>query len=121
MRSEPQTVLIVDDDPQVLRLLEKMLRPRSNVKVLLSPRPADAIQICEREPVHLLISDVSMPEMDGDKLAERVVKLQPQIRVLLISGLPRDPPPAARNGRVRFLKKPFFPSQLLAQLAELLG
>jgi two-component system, cell cycle sensor histidine kinase and response regulator CckA len=114
-----QTVLIVDDDPQVLRLVEQMLRARSNVKILMAPRAAEALRICEREPVDLLISDVSMPEMNGDKLADRVLKLLPETRVLLITGMPAEPP-SVRSGHVRLLKKPFFPSQLLQALSELL-
>ncbi len=113
------TVLVVDDDPQVLRLVEKMLRPR-NVNVLIAPRPTEALTICESQPVHLLISDLAMPEMDGSKLAERVLKLHPGASVLLISGHYKDPPAAARNGQVSFLRKPFFPSELLRYLRELL-
>ncbi len=119
MDAQPQTVLVVDDDPHVLRLVEAMLRARVNVRVISAPRPAEALQICEREAVSLLISDISMPEMDGHKLAERILKLQPQARVLLISGMDKDPP-AARSGRVRFLKKPFFPAQLLEHMSLLL-
>jgi FixJ family two-component response regulator len=61
-----------------------------------------------------------MPEMDGNKLAERVLKLHPQAAVLLISGHYKDPPAAAKSGQVKFLKKPFFPSQLIQFLHELL-
>lgn len=114
-----QTVLIVDDDPQILKLVEKMLRPR-NMHVLVAPRPSEALRICETEPVHLLISDVAMPEMDGGRLAERVLKLQPEAHVLLISGLHKEPPAVARSPQVRFLRKPFFPSDLLKNLRELL-
>jgi CheY-like chemotaxis protein len=84
-------VLVVDDDPQILRLLETMLKPR-RVKVFVTPRATEALQISEREAVHLLISDVGMPEMDGRKLAERVLKLHPQASVLLISGSPPEAP-----------------------------
>jgi len=111
--------LIVDDDPQILRLVEKMLRARP-FKVLAAPRPGEALEICAREPVHLLISDISMPEMDGNKLAEKVLRLHPETRVLLISGHYREEPPAAATLRVRFLKKPFFPSDLLDSMRELL-
>jgi len=118
--SEPtQTVLIVDDDPQILKLVEKMLRPR-HVHVLVAPRPSEALRICESQPVHLLISDVAMPEMDGGKLAERVLKLQPEVHVLLISGHHKEPPAVGKPPQVRFLRKPFFPSQLLQYLRELL-
>jgi DNA-binding NtrC family response regulator len=110
---------VVDDDPQILLLLESMLKPR-RVNVLVTPRPAEALRICERQPVHLLISDVKMPEMDGRKLAERVLKLHPEESVLLISGRSTEPPAVARTAQVRFLRKPFFPSQLLEQLKELL-
>ena len=120
MNDTTRTVLIVDDDPQILRLVEKMLRPRGNVNVLSAPRPTAALQICQQQPVHLLISDVLMPEMDGHKLAERVLKLQPDTAILLISGHYKEPPAAAKSGQVKFLKKPFFPSQLIQYLRELL-
>jgi CheY-like chemotaxis protein len=118
MNDRTRTVLIVDDDPQILRLVEKMLRPR-NVNVLSAPRPTEALLICQQQAVHLLISDVLMPEMDGNKLAERVLKLHPNAAILLISGHYKEPPAAAK-GHVKFLKKPFFPSQLIQYLRELL-
>ncbi len=119
MSDEVRTVLIVDDDPQVLRLVEKMLRPR-NVNVLVAPRPTEALSICESQPVHLLISDLAMPEMDGSKLAERVLKLHPGASVLLISGYYKDAPAGSKNGQISFLRKPFFPSELLQHLRALL-
>src|SRR5690349_17905034 len=94
-----RTVLIVDDDPQMLRLVEKMLRAR-NVKLLGAPRPSEALRICESEPVHVLISDVAMPEMDGNRLAGLVLKMHPEAHVLLISGRHTDPPLAAKSDRV---------------------
>ena len=117
MNNRTRTVLIVDDDPQVLRLVEKMLRPRS-VKILLAPKPSEALAICQNEPVDLLISDLSMPEMDGTRLAERVLKLHPDAAVLLMSGHFKEPP--VRAAQMRFLRKPFFPSQLVECLRELL-
>jgi DNA-binding NtrC family response regulator len=113
-----RTVLIVDDDPQILRLLRAMLGPQ-NVKVLSAPLPSDALRICGEETVDVLISDISMPEMDGNKLAERVLKLNPRVRVLLISGAV-DEAPKVKGGQVRFLKKPFFPAELVRLLREML-
>lgn len=117
--SQPRTVLIVDDDPQILRLVEKMLAAR-NVGVLLAPRPSAALEICRRQPVDLLISDVVMPEMSGSKLAERVLKLHPGAQILLISGAVKEAPALSKSRRVRFLAKPFFPAQLIDCLRELL-
>jgi len=119
MSAAPRTVLIVDDDPNILKLVEKMLRARP-VTLLLAPRPSAALAICESQPVHLLISDVAMPEMDGMKLADRVLKMQPGASVLLISGRFKDDNPPPADKRMRFLPKPFFPSQLIACLNELL-
>jgi len=118
--SEPtRTVLIVDDDPQILRLLRAMLGPQS-VNVLSAPRPSDALRICGEQIVDVLISDVSMPEMDGNKLAERVLKLHPRASILLISG-EVNKAPAVKAGQVRFLKKPFFPAELIKLLREMLA
>jgi DNA-binding NtrC family response regulator len=119
MNDPSRTVLIVDDDPQILRLVERMLRPRS-VNILMAPRPSDALAICQNQHVDLLISDVAMPEMDGHKLVERALKLHPEMSVLLISGYFKDPAPEGKTPRVKCLKKPFFPSQLVDYLRELL-
>jgi len=119
MDQPARTVLIVDDDPQILKLLEKMLRPQV-FKILVAPRPSQALEICGREPVHLLISDIAMPEMDGTKLMAKVLQLQPEASVLLISGHHREPASVTKSEKVKFLKKPFFPSDLLTALRELL-
>ena len=118
---EPLTVLIVDDDVQILRLVERMLGARRvKVNVLLAPRPSKALEICAQQSVALLISDITMPEMDGLRLAERVLKLQPGVQVLLISGNYKEMPPGIKSDRVHFLRKPFFPSEVVEHLRELL-
>jgi CheY-like chemotaxis protein len=119
MNSAARTVLIVDDDRQILGLVEKMLRPQG-VIVLSANRPSEALRICEERVVDVLISDVMMPEMDGARLADRFLKLRPEARVLLISGQAK-PPSVSKLPNVRFLRKPFFPSVLVQELRELLG
>ena len=118
MSHSARTVLIVDDDPQIPRLVEQMLGGR-RVSVLISPSAAEALRLCEVNPVDLLISDIVMPEMDGNKLAERVLRLHPKTSVLLISGLQRSSS-LTRFPQVRFLRKPFFPSDLVRIIRELL-
>ena len=117
MSQSTRTVLIVDDDPEILRLVKQILVGRE-AKVLSAPRPSDALRICESEKVDLLISDYAMPEMDGNRLADRVLKLWPQALVLLMSSAKDGA--AMRNGRVKFLKKPFFPSDLIGVLEAML-
>ena len=122
MSQSTRTVLIVDDDPEILRLVQQILGGRE-AKVLSAPRPSDALRICESEQVDLLISDCGMPEMDGNRLADRVLKLWPQAFVLLMSGVKDGASLNGRvkNGRVKFLKKPFFPSDLIRVLDQMLG
>jgi CheY-like chemotaxis protein len=78
------------------------------------------LRICGEETVHGLISGISMPEMDGHKLAERVLKLHPRVAVLMISATVSQSP-AVKAGRVRFLKKPFFPAELIKLLRAMLA
>lgn len=118
MSENLRTVLIVDDEPLVLKLVERMLGAR-NFRIQVAPKPSDALRIAEGEPIHLLISDVALPEMDGNKLAEKVLKLHPEAGVLLISGHYHEKPRGAKSERVKFLGKPFFPSDLLEALGEL--
>jgi DNA-binding NtrC family response regulator len=119
MSDPTRTVLIVDDDPQILRLLQAMLGPQ-NVAVLAAPRPSEALRMCAEETVDVLISDVAMPEMDGNKLADKVLKLHPRVKVLMISGTVAEVP-GMKSGRVRFLKKPFFPAELVKLVREMLA
>ena len=118
MPESSRTALIVDDEAQILKLVEKILHPR-NFRILVAPKPSDALRIAESEPVHLLISDIGLPEMDGKRLAEKVLKLHPAAAVLLISGRYHENSPIVKSARVKFLKKPFFPSDLTRAIAEL--
>jgi len=119
MSPGPQTVLIVDDDPQIVRLVRAMLAPQ-NVRVLGTQLPAEALRLCEEETIDVLISDVAMPGMSGHKLAERVARLNPRVAILLISGAV-DHAPAVRGAHVLFLKKPFFPADLVHLLRQMLA
>lgn len=94
-----------------------MLGPQG-VRVLSAPLPSDALRICGEQNVDVLISDISMPEMDGNRLAKNVMKLLPGVNVLLISG---EQDPSLKSGRARFLKKPFFPAELIKLLREMLA
>lgn len=104
----PRTVLIVDDEPQILRLVRTMLGSRS-VNVLIAPLPSEALRISQAQPVHLLISDIAMPEMDGARLAESVLKLHPDASVLLISGQCKEVPATLRSASSQVSAKAVLP------------
>jgi CheY-like chemotaxis protein len=71
--------------------------------------------LASEEPFDLLLSDIVLPGMNGVDLAARIQELQPSIRVLFMSGYPRE----HRVDPDRLLAKPFSNDELLAKLAEL--
>jgi DNA-binding NtrC family response regulator len=81
------TILAVDDDRAVLGFLDQSLR-MAGYHVLLADSGWNAIHVYENstEPVHLLLTDVIMPDLTGPVVAERLRSLQPDLRVLFISG-----------------------------------
>lgn len=90
MRSVPEkTILVVDDEPAVLGLLNTALGVLG-YRVLLAGGPRDAIGVFHRaSTVDLLLSDVNMPEMDGGALAAYLVQRNPGLHVLLMTGAVR--------------------------------
>ena len=82
-----ETVLLVEDEEEVRKLAAQILQ-RQGYKVLEAPQGGDALLICEQHqtPVHLMLTDVVMPGMSGHQLAERLKSLQPQMKVLYMSG-----------------------------------
>jgi len=81
------TILAVDDDGSVLGLLGDVLR-QAGYRVLLADGGWSAIQAYEKseERVHLLLTDVIMPDLTGPVVAERLRARQPDLQVLFISG-----------------------------------
>ncbi len=86
-----ELVLVVDDDPAVLRTLSRGLM-RRRYQPIEADSPVKALQIVRGldEPVDLVISDVVMPEMSGFRLVEMLLEIQPELRALYISGYSRD-------------------------------
>ena len=71
MALHPKTILVVDDDEMVLSLLEADLR-RAGFAVLTAANGKEALAIALRELVDIIVSDISMPEMDGLEFCERI-------------------------------------------------
>ena len=117
------TVLVVDDEPMVLRLIDATLR-RSGYRVLTAPGHHGALRIAAdlSEPIDLLVSDVVMPEMNGPELAARIRELRPGLPVLFVSGFhDESQSPTQSAADTTLLKKPFSPRQLSEIVAGLLS
>jgi CheY-like chemotaxis protein len=118
------TVLLVEDEPVVLRLARDLLA-ENGYRVLAASSGSDALSIArkETETIHMLITDVVMPEMSGPELADRIRKLWPTMRVLYMSGY-TDDEMLCRKGlpeNSAFLQKPFTPHQFLQKARTTLG
>jgi CheY-like chemotaxis protein len=118
-----ETVLVVEDEVSVRSLVRGVLELRG-YRVLEACHGADALAISDQHggPIHLLLTDVVMPEMSGRDLASRVVPRRPGIRVLYMSGYTDDA--IVHNGVLdagtAFLQKPFTPDALARKVREVL-
>jgi len=102
------TVLVVDDEPEVLSALRRLL-DREPYDVITTDRPALALEWMERKNISLAISDQRMPEMGGDLFLEGVWKKSPRTARLLLTGYPEsiDQIPRSRRVLVRVMAKPW--------------
>jgi len=105
-----ETVLVVEDDPEVRRLASQMLA-RQGYSVLKAASAAEALRLWKdrHDSIDLVLSDVIMPHMSGPQMVERLRELRPDVRVLYMSGYTGDV--LARHGvadtNSSFLPKPF--------------
>ena len=118
-----ETILLVEDQPGILRATTRLLEGLGYT-VLGATSPKDAVrqaQECAR-PIHLLLTDVIMPEMNGRDLAKHLTANQPGLRVVFMSGFTANVIAAdgvLRDG-VHFLQKPFSKSDLGFKVREAL-
>jgi DNA-binding NtrC family response regulator len=102
------TVLIVDDDPQALAALRRLL-DREPYDVITTDRPALALDWLDRKDISMAISDQRMPEMPGDQLLEGIWKKSPRTARLLLTGYPEavDRIPRSRRVLLSVMSKPW--------------
>jgi two-component system, cell cycle sensor histidine kinase and response regulator CckA len=121
--SRAETVLLVEDDDG-LRALSVLALEEAGYSVLEAASGTAAIGLAEAHegPIHLLVTDVAMPQMRGDELAQQLVARRPETRVLYLSGYVGDvlvERGFAGQGE-KLLEKPFFPEDLLREVRSLL-
>ena len=118
-----ETILLVEDNRQVRELAQSLLTACGYV-ILAADSAASAISLCEqhRGVIHLLATDVVMPESGGRELATQIQAMRPGIRVLYMSGYTDNA--IIRHGVLEpgtfFLQKPFTPASLAGKIRETL-
>jgi CheY-like chemotaxis protein len=115
-RCGSETILLVEDDDRVRTLVRAMLQ-KFGYRVLEATDGSVALQVCDRHegPIHLLLTDVIMPQLSGKELAERITEVRPDINVLFMSGYTDNH--IATHGildeGVALIQKPFSETELL--------
>jgi CheY-like chemotaxis protein len=118
-----ETILLVEDDEAILNVC-KMVLENLGYTVLAALTPGHAIHLVENHPgdIHLLITDVVMPEMNGVEMAERLRAIRPDLKHLYMSGYTTDV--IAHHGilddGVNFIQKPFLSDDLAARIRQVL-
>jgi response regulator RpfG family c-di-GMP phosphodiesterase len=118
-----ETILLVEDDPDILNI-SKMILETQGYTMLVASSPGEAIRVAGEHSgeVHLLLTDVVMPEMNGWVLSENLLSLYPHIRRLFMSGYTADV--IVQRGVLQegvfFIEKPFLPETLAAKVREVL-
>lgn len=119
---EHATILVVDDDKNILQVLEARLA-FAHYKTLAARSAEEAVETLAQHPVDLIVTDVKMPGMGGVGLLNEVLAQWPHIPVILLTayGTIPDAVSSIRSGAADYLTKPFDGHQLLQKIASLLG
>jgi signal transduction histidine kinase/CheY-like chemotaxis protein len=118
-----ETILLVEDEPVVLKLAQEVLETLG-YRVLAAATGDAALSLCDQsnETIHLMLSDVIMPQMSGRQVATRIQSLRPQMRILYMSGYADSA--IVHHGVLEegtwFIQKPFSPQALALKVREVL-
>lgn len=111
-----ETILVVEDGDAVRSLVCRML-VQYGYRALEARDGREALEICENHSsIHLVLTDVVMPNMSGGELASRLARLRPDLRVVLMSGYTAEP----GLDSTAFLEKPFTSITLAEKIRQVL-
>ena len=118
-----ETILVVEDEPIVLELVTKLLEMKGYT-VIATNNPLEAINLARdcAGNFNLLLTDVLMPEMNGDELAKKLLTDYPSLKCLFMSGYSAEfvTHSGLLNEDIHFIQKPFAVDTLIAKIQEVI-
>ena len=120
LEAKTKKILIVDDDPQILESLGKVLRTEGYA-VVLAADGREGIRKFNTERIDLLLLDVNLPDMSGWDVFGAVTSLNPCVPILIITGRNDQKPMVTLSGACALIEKPPDVPRLLQTIAEMLA
>ena len=121
--SGTETLLIVENEPAIRNLLQVALR-RNGYTVLAAESGREALELVRNhaDAIHLLITDVVMPDMDGPELVRQLSTIRPDTRTLFMSGYMDDTlgERGILSSNANFIQKPFSPRTIAQKVRDIL-
>ncbi len=119
--AKDQSVLVVDDDHNVLEVLDARLTS-AGLKVFKTDNGHEALKIIGRHRIDLVVSDVKMPSMDGVTLLSEIIRVQPGLPVVFLTAYANVPDAvkAVKSGAIDYMEKPFDGKQLTEKIKMIL-
>ncbi len=108
-------ILIIDDEPDMLKLLSMILREKTAYEITTTNNPIEAVTLAKNGGFDLVISDLKMPGLDGIEIIEAVKKVDEDIPVIIITAFAsvESASEAIQKGGFDFITKPFRKEQIL--------
>jgi DNA-binding NtrC family response regulator len=111
----PEKILLVDDEPDMLKLLSMIIQEKTSHEVTTTNNPIEALEIAKKGGFDLVIADLKMPGLDGIELLDAIKKVDEDIPVIIITayGTVEAAAEALEKGGFDFITKPFRKEHIL--------
>jgi DNA-binding NtrC family response regulator len=118
----PERLLVVDDEPNMLRLLKTILMDKTGYEVDTTNNPLEVAKLLEQKSYDLVISDLKMPLVDGIDLIDIVKKFDQSLPIIIITayGTLETAEEAVQKGAYDFITKPFRKESILITIKRAL-
>ncbi|MDO9289025.1 MAG: response regulator [Thermodesulfovibrionales bacterium] len=110
-----EKILIVDDEPDMLKLLNMIIKEKTPYETITTNNPLEALELSKQGGVDLVIADLKMPGLDGMELLEAIKRMDKDIPVIIITayGTVESAVESMQKGGFDFITKPFRKEQIL--------